>query len=33
MAGLLIGYGNPDARAVACDLDAKIDTLIRNCTG
>jgi hypothetical protein len=32
MASLLAGYGNPEALAVAFDLDAKIETLVRNCT-
>ena len=32
MSSLLAGYGNPEALAVASDLDAKIETLVRNCT-
>ena len=32
MASLLTGYGNPVALAVARDLDAKIESLLRNCT-
>jgi uncharacterized protein (DUF302 family) len=31
MASLLAPYGNPDALAVAHELDAKIETLLRNC--
>ena len=29
MAGLLAPYGNPDALAVARDLDSKIESLLR----
>ena len=32
MSTLLAGYGNPEALAVASDLDAKIEILVRNCT-
>jgi uncharacterized protein (DUF302 family) len=32
MASLLVPYGNPDALVVARDLDAKIETLLRECT-
>lgn len=32
MASLLAGYGSPDALAVARDLDAKVESLLRNCT-
>jgi len=31
MAGLLASYGNPDALAVARELDAKIENLLREC--
>ena len=31
MAGLLAPYGNPDALAVARDLDSKIEDLLREC--
>ena len=33
MASLLAPYGNPDALAVAQDLDAKIENLIRKSAG
>ena len=33
MASLLAPYGNPDALAVARDLDAKIENLIRESGG
>lgn len=32
MSSLLAPYGNPEALAVARDLDAKIETLLRECT-
>src|SRR5229473_2823358 len=32
MASLLARYGNPDALAVARDLDSKIESLLRACT-
>jgi hypothetical protein len=32
MVSLLASYGSPDALAVARDLDAKVESLLRNCT-
>jgi uncharacterized protein (DUF302 family) len=33
MASLLASYGNPGALAVARDLDSKVQSLLRDCTG
>jgi uncharacterized protein (DUF302 family) len=33
MASLLASYGNPGALAVARDLDSKVESLLRDCTG
>lgn len=33
MESYLLSYGSTEALAVACDLDAKITTLLRDCAG